>query len=632
MSKKLNLTQIKETMNSWDDLNISVMDENTRVKYSARKKAVQMYIDGIKLAIISEETGICKSEISRYVNKCLEYDDEGNMVGFNALLPYKHTTQVHKKIEKLFLQYPNLEAFVLGNYSGDKKYTLEKNMSFRVLHNKFLTECSKLGIPDYEFPFNLKDKGYVSLNRYIKSKELENQELAIKRESKSIQNHFESTGYGESYGLRPIAPFNVVQIDGHKIDMLYSVEVENEQGEVVLMPATRAWLITVIDVATRVILGYSISPYENYNQYDVLQAIQNSIEPHKKIFFTRKSLKYPESEGFHSNAIPETEWATFDMIMLDNAKAHLASNVQHKLSDILKCTINFGAVASPETRGIVERVFNTLEAGGFHRLPGTTGSNIMDNKRNKPEKEAVKYKITYTDICELTEYLIAAYNTSAHSSLENQTPLQVMERRINAGMTPYVIPPMERSNVESLTHIIEERTLRGGYKTGHKPHFSYLGTKYHAVGIAIPMEYVGQKVFIDVDPSDISKVKMYDSNGSFLANMIAVGEWGRRPHSLKSRIAANERKNRNLEYNTPFTPHLTEYENELKSSSKTSRRNRTKASILKREYGNSVIQKPENHNNIVNLKGGKDSERLTKEEIQLLKSMSIEEAYKRGII
>ena len=46
-------------------------------------------------------------------------------------------------------------------------------------------------------------------------------------------------------------------------------------------------------------------------------------------------------------------------------------------------------------------------------MPSTTGSNIRDNKRNDPEKNSVKYHITYSDICELLEYLIAEYNNSA---------------------------------------------------------------------------------------------------------------------------------------------------------------------------------------------------------------------------
>ena len=67
--------------------------------------------------------------------------------------------------------------------------------------------------------------------------------------------------------------------------------------------------------------------------------------------------------------------------MLDNAKAHLSGFTLGKLTDDLKCTVNYGSVATPETRGIIERFFETLEAQGFHKLPMTTGSSAKDLKR-----------------------------------------------------------------------------------------------------------------------------------------------------------------------------------------------------------------------------------------------------------
>ena len=220
------------------------------------------------------------------------------------------------------------------------------------------------------------------------------------------------------------------------------------------MPATRAWVIVIIDVATRAIIGYSISPYENYNQQDVLMAIHNAIVPHEKIEFTCKAFNYPENGGYPSLAIPEIEWATFDMIMLDNAKSHLAKNTVDKLLNSVKCTVNFGSVATPETRGIVERFFKTLEINGLHRIPATTGSNSKDNKEIILKRKVLNIVLHIKIFVNFLEYLIAEYNNSAHTFLENQTPLQIMERRIKqAGMMPYIIPYEERNNIEKLTYL-----------------------------------------------------------------------------------------------------------------------------------------------------------------------------------
>ena len=260
MYNKMKMSEIKLIMNSWIDLNTESMNEDDRFKYNSRKIAIKMYVDGVKFKTILEVTGVSRSETIRYLNRCMECDTLGNYIGYSALLPYKRTTTVKTKLEKLFIEYPGLEDFVIGNYYGDKEYTLEKNMNIRTLHSRFLKECLNRNVPDYEFPFNLKDKGYAALTRYIKGVSLDNQKLQITRESKEIEKKFNSTGIGESNGIKPVYPFNIVQLDGHKIDMLYSVETENKQGELIRMPATRAWLITVIDVATRVIIGYTITP------------------------------------------------------------------------------------------------------------------------------------------------------------------------------------------------------------------------------------------------------------------------------------------------------------------------------------------------------------------------------------
>ena len=636
---KINLLELRHSREFWDDINVDVLSEEARTLYLSRKKAVDLYIDGVSPKKITEETGVLSCEVIRLTHKCTLLDNNQIPVGYSALVPHKHNLKTVGKMQKLFLQYPSLEAFIQGNYFNDKKYTLEHNMNVRTLHVKFIDECIRLGVQNYEYPFTLKDKGYNALVDYIKRVETEKQSKTIRREGKDARQRFESTGYGVSNSLTALNPYGIVQIDGHKIDMLYTVEVENEQGEIIRMPATRAWLLAVIDVSTRAIIGYHITPYENYNQSDVLIAIHNSIVPHEKINFTHSGFSYPDNGGYPSLALPETEWAVFDMIMLDNAKSHLAKDTMDKLLNHVKCTVNFGSVATPETRGIVERFFRTLETSGFHRLPGTTGSNTRDIKRHEPEKESVKYRISYNDICELVEYLIAEYNNSAHSSMENQTPLQVMERRIKeVGMRPSIVPVTERKNIEKLTYFSVERTVRGGYSTGSKPQISYLGVKYHAYDRKIPMELVNKKVYIEVNPADVSHVDLYDNDGKFIANLVAMGEWGKRPHSLRTHQAALDRKNSNKEHNNIFSPDLSLFEEDLRENSKSSRRDRTKAAIVESEMGkpyknpepaepipvaNIPVKQPQKTNT------GKS---YTKEELDIIDSLPIEELFRRGLI
>lgn len=598
-NKKYNLSTLKIERLEWKNVLVDVLDNTAREAFLSRKKAVDMYIDGFTLKEIEDKTNINKVSINKYVEKCRAINPQDNQpYGYGALLHYKHTSKkVSNKInttssnkgnfEALLLHYPQLQSFIYDNYFGNKKDTLEKNMKVSILHKKFLTECRQLGIQDYEYPFNTDSKASRSLQRYINELRNKNESKTINRESKDAQQRFNSTGKGQKYSSEPIIPYSVVQLDGHKIDMLYSVEVIHSDGSITYLPATRMWLIAIIDVSTRAILGYSLSTQQNYNQTDVLAAIKDAMCPRVPIEFSIPGFEYPSNGGFPSFAIKEVEWAMFENIMLDNAKSHLAHDVVSKLTERLGCAVNFGSVATPETRGIVERFFYTLEENGYHRIVSTTGSNIQDTRRLNAEKDASKYQVTYNDIVELTEYLIAKYNNSPHSALSGRTPLQVLENRvINAGIQPYIAYSKQKETINSLTNIIIERTVRGSYKNGKRPYISYEGVEYRNEILSITTSLVGTKVFLDVNPSDISSILAYTEDGIELGYLRAVGDWGLHPHSLRTRKNALKAIRKNTSENEPFFVSLVSYEEELKKRATKSRVARTQQNTIIREKQN----------------------------------------------
>lgn len=641
--------ELKLMRAEWKPVCEECLNENDRIKFQARKTSVDMYIEGYSLKEISEKSGIHISKINVWVKKCLALkEDNGEQYGYAALIPNFRVKKYTKTNETntsyfagsfglLISEYPSLKSFIYNNYFRKDNVTLEKNINVQTLYSKFIEECRRVGIQDYEYPFNTIDKAERTFYKYIKELRNQNVNDAINRENQNAQQRFKSTGLGMSHRPIPITPLSVVQIDGHKIDMLYTVNVQNKHGEIIQMPATRMWLIAVIDVATRVILGYSLTPNENYNQIDVLRALKNSIIPKKKINFTLGGFSYPENGGYASLAIPEIEWAMFDTIMLDNAKSHLASNVIDKLCGNLMCNLNFGSVATPETRGVIERVFETLEENGFHRLPSTTGSNINDNRRRNAEKDAIKYSITYDDIAQLTEYFIAIYNNSSHKYLDNQTPLQCMQRRIyDAGMMPYIANEEQKAIIASLTNQYELKTIRGKLSSGKRPYITYKGVEYRNDLLAYSTGLIGQKIMLEINPDDIRTVKAYFFNGAELGILTAMGEWGRKSHSLKTREAALKLANTNKQKNNRFYAPLSELEKELDTRAKTERRARTKADILKKEIKNSPNTTELNHNNLNSNITSIDKKRVdytTAEQLEaLLSADSVEDAYKKGLI
>lgn len=631
MNKRIDIEIIRQYRESWESVVTDGFSDTNREIFKSRKYAVDAYIDGVSLPQIYERTHINPSEILRLVKKCYTVTEENHMLGYTALIPYYRNNKKKNKIELLCEKYPELEMFIKGNYFGDKKYTLEKNMSVRTLHRKFINYCKDLCIADYEFPFSAQDKGYQTLLNYIKLVRNTDSSLAITREDPNAIQKFNSTGHGTNVSVKPYFPFQTVQLDGHRIDLLYTIEIEDHTGQIIKIPATRLWVIVVIDVATRAVLGYSVSARDNYDHFSVLEAVKNSIIPHKELTLPY-NLKYPDNGGFPSTAYPETEWAMFDTIMLDNAKSHLAHDVITTLTEELGCCMHFGPVATPESRGIVERLFRTIEENGFHRLPSTTGSNIRDKKRKNPEKNAVKYNITYDDVIGMLDYLFSVYNNSSHSGIDGLTPLNKMRKLIREfGMMPSMIDGDAKKKVEQLCWFNVPRRLRGGYESGRRPVISYKSVHYHAKGCKLDMSLVGEKVYIRVNPENISRVQLYSKEGVYLAEMVADGNWGNKSHSLKTREYIMKQRVENERDTESIMSDLQNIESELRKKAKYNRRTATAVSIMDREAGAKKSEIKKSNEKQIHKSILEEELKVSDDFMEMLKTKSIKEMFEEGI-
>ncbi|MCR4657823.1 MAG: Mu transposase C-terminal domain-containing protein [Lachnospiraceae bacterium] len=587
--KKHNLNELRKIRETWADLPAEVVPEDKRASFVQRKSAVDMYIDGCTMSEITEATGIAHPNICRMVERCLRRDAAGDYYGYQALLKNNRTAPDEGRADGLFSrllsQYPGLDDYIAGCWYGNKKYTLEKNMNRKSLHSRFLRKCLELGVSDYEYPFNTKNQGYASLCRYIRELDRKHIAKAATRLDRDDMQKVLSTGYGARHAMNELHPFSTVQIDGHIIDLLYSVEIVNDDGTIDRIPATRAWLIAVIDTATRCVLGYSVTQEFNYSQYDVIEALQDAILPRERPAITIDGLSYPENGGYYQTAFPELRYALYGSVMLDNAKSHLAENTVEKIVDHLGCAVNFGSVATPEARGIVERFFGTIEQRGFHRLPATTGSGIRDPKRRMPGSAAVAYEITFDEIVQLLDVLIAEYNNTPHSGIAGLTPLECMRRRIfDGGMRPTIANDEEVGVVEKLNRIAVRRIVRGG--KGKRAYINYECAEYRGAELSATNEYIGRPVTLIVDPRDVSEVEAYDVDGRYIGTLKARGEFGTRSHSLKTRKGANRlARERGRETGNPFDPAVSVYERQLNEKGRAGRRDATKADIVRREAG-----------------------------------------------
>lgn len=609
------------TTKDWPKVLVENLSESNKEIYLKRKMAVDMYLDNNKLlSEIENKTGIKPNDVRRLVKRCLSFDKKGSIYGYTALIPYKRIKQYTRKensmgyvgaFSQLLDQYPDICEFIKNQYySLNKNEINEPNIKVNTLHKKFLKKCIRLGIKETDYPFTTKDKGKRSLYRYINDLNNNHYRKYAKRYGEDAHQRLSSTGIGTVNNPLITRPYQQVQFDGHKIDVLISIKFKTTEGDVIIKPLSRIWLLAIIDTATRVILGYHLCLGTEYSAADVLKCIENSIVPKEKMKLKIKDLKYPENGGYASLCIPETQWAMWDEFLYDNAKANLAQNVIEKLTQITKCAVNAGPVATPERRGIVERFFGILEERGYHRLINTTGNNPKDPRRKNPEKSAMEYEITEDEIEELTEILIANYNNTPHNAIHGFTPLEVMSQRINRGQIPRVLSENERNEVIFLS-INAVRTVSGNIKTGRRPYITYEGVEYRNDVLSRMPDLIGTKLTLLININDLRTIKAFLPDGSEFGILTAKGKWSVRPHSLKMRQEINKlRKDINLNISMYDDP-IEIYHQHLINKSKENKPARNRLAILNKMQAQQAQSENKIDNDVVNNTKDGDNSKYT---------------------
>src|SRR6185295_19256639 len=104
----------------------------------------------------------------------------------------------------------------------------------------------------------------------------------------------------------------------------------------------RAWLLVILDVCTRCVLGYHLCLAAEYGRYDVIKTIENALTPQNRRPITVEGLVYLKDGALPSSVLPELGYAVWQWIKLDNAKANLANETRRALCEFIGCFIDAG--------------------------------------------------------------------------------------------------------------------------------------------------------------------------------------------------------------------------------------------------------------------------------------------------
>ena len=401
------------------------------------------------------------------------------------------------------------------------------------MHTDFLLQCRKLGLTAADYPFNTERMGIRSLASALRTECLHSFARGARLAGAT---HLKGMPRDARAAPTAVQALDVVEFDGHRLDVRLKIVVRDPLGFEQEFEIERIWLLVIIDVYSRAVLGYHVSLNREYSRYDVIRTIEAALEPHRPRAFTLPGVGYGASGGFPSGKLPELGYATWRWFKLDNAKANLADDVRHALADFVGCFIDAGPRHTPDDRPYIERFFGSIAANMSSRLPGYTGMNVRDVRRALADaKGSLRLYVSLTEIEELLEAAITSYNATPHDGLNGRTPLEAVEHSIRGrGAMLNWLPEAKRRTL-CLMQTPKLATVRGYLDQGQRPHINFHGVRYTNSVLASTAAFLGRRVRVYYNSQDLRTVRAFAADGAEMGVLKAQGAWGEIAHDLKLR-------------------------------------------------------------------------------------------------
>lgn len=543
-------------LHSWPGVDPSALPEARRALFLRREQAVRRYFEGQSLMLIESATGIRRGQLYQLLARCAAPHADGRIHGFRALVPHLRTQSYMRTkptppsspgkrggavgaMTQLLQRHQALTEFLQRQIQLHKVYFGPRGelRGLRATHREFLNRCRELNLTSKHYPFNQDLQGIRSLA------------AAIRRlvASQTFAQAARAAGAQRVHPLRPpedpmsrrtaTHPFEMVEFDGHKLNVRLRIRMVDPIGLERDIELERVWLLVVLDVCTRAVLGWHLALATEYNRHDVIKAVQSALQPRRKrSSFSIAGLRYETRAGFISDAVRQAEYATWDWLRYDNARCHLAGDTLATVCNMIGSHIDAGPYAEPNERPYIERFFGTIGSTLSHRLPGTTGSSARDVRRILSDPDGkLSLLVSSEELSELLEVSFANYNGTPHDGLGGRSPIEVMHHFAQKpGMVWRTLAQRYRQNL-MLLQPVHQAIVRGNLRHGVRPYINLYGVRYSSSVLGEAAGQIGKPLRVYFDPEDMRVVIAFLESGEEVGPLRAARPWDQTPHSLRLR-------------------------------------------------------------------------------------------------
>lgn len=530
----------------WPQVDLTGLDSPLRELVERRQRAIRAYLEGHAVGLIARECGIERSDLLRYLNRCVALHTDGRIQGWRAVLPYGHVKPYVRLAApradsrgqagaflRFLTDYPEirqtLNEAILSNkvpgaipesrYSHTATYTLFRNL------------CRRSQIAETHYPLNTKDNGKRAIRRY--AYELLEDHLARKAARLGGKNAGvrARTGTGHKGHLDATVPYDLVSLDAHRLNFIGCIGIPTPEG-VQLVPMERLHLLLLVEHYSTAVIGYQVAVAREPSARDVIAATIHALEKWQPRTLSLPGLNYPEGAMLPSGALPDAVGLCWNRLLIDNASIHLALATAERLRRRTGCALNFGPVYQWYRRPLIESVFSAIERTGFLRLPNSTGTGPTDPLRPDAAGNAVKYQMLWEDLLDLIDLMLCKCNGTGRVWLGHASPLERLCNGILGARTrwlPRTLPHLPPS-VPDLDVVLEIVTIRGNARQGRRPYVQIDGVHYRSAILSNAADLIGRQIRVHIRESDMRTVRAFLPSGEELGTLIAAHGWSHTQH------------------------------------------------------------------------------------------------------
>ena len=383
----------------------TVPDEKWK-KANARAEAVKklLQLPKITVADVDEQAkvlGVSRPTLYRYLNKFAASEKTSALIP-NASDGGRGKTRISENSETIL-------QTTINEY-----YLTKQNPKIQKVIREYKRRCYNAGV---EAAHDNTVRNRIALVSEI--------DRIKNRRGRSAARRLEATPGGFPEGKFPL---EVAQIDHTPIDLQFVDDITRQ-------PIGRLWLTVLIDIFSRMILGFYISP-DAPGSLPVGMTLIHAFLPKDT------ELARLEVDGEWNT------WGLVNKIHADNA-GEFRGHYLRRVCQEYDIDLEWRPVGRPHFGAHIERLLGTFMQE-VHLLPGTTFSNIEKRGEYDSEKEAV---FTYGEFEKwLTTYIVGVYHKTVHDGI-GMPPEVMYERGLLVGSDKFPgrgVPPL----------VVDEQKLR----------------------------------------------------------------------------------------------------------------------------------------------------------------------------